>query len=69
VLSPVVEFELVTEILDALVVGLVAGDKGKAMLEGDGRDDGIGPNLGEDVRVEECLIQRAASRDQFRERS
>ena len=44
--APVVESELVAEILDASVVGLVASDKGKAVLDGDGRDDGIGPTDG-----------------------
>ncbi len=41
-LSPVVEFETVAKALDAFVVSLVAGHEGKAVLEGDGRDDGIG---------------------------
>jgi len=41
VLPPVVELERIAEIWDALVVGLISGDEGKTVLEGDGRDDGI----------------------------
>ena len=37
----VVELERIAEVSDALVVGLISGDEGKAVLEGDGCDDTV----------------------------